>query len=367
MATLKETKSRIESVKGTLKITSAMKLVASAKLRKAQATIETLLPYELKLRALMLSLASSESLPENPLLAGGERSDAALTAPVAVAAVASNSSLCGAFNSNVIRETLHRLSQLKAEGREVVLFCVGRKMADAVRRAGYEVTTGDWSALVAKADYERCCSLADILTGGYLEGKYSRVELIYNHFVSSSRQTVRCETFLPLSLDTLSGQQGEAATQSAGTSQSASQSASVSAAAAAAGGLSAPASAAASVSAAGGLSASTAAAAAAAAAGGSSVSEGGDAPASSRIPVDAILEPSPSELFAALLPRSLKLNIYAVMLDSQAAEHAARTVAMQMATDNGQKMLSDLTLEYNKARQQKITSEILDIVGGSSQ
>ncbi len=343
MATLKETKSRIESVKGTLKITSAMKLVASAKLRKAQATIETLLPYELKLRALMLSLVSSESLPENPLLAGGERSDAALTAPVAVAAVASNSSLCGAFNSNVIRETLHRLSQLKAEGREVVLFCVGRKMADAVRRAGYEVTTGDWSALVAKADYERCCSLADILTGGYLEGKYSRVELIYNHFVSSSRQTVRCETFLPLSLDTLSGQQGEAATQSAGTSQSASQSASVSAAAV------------------GGLSASTAAA------GGSSVSEGGDAPASSRIPVDAILEPSPSELFAALLPRSLKLNIYAVMLDSQAAEHAARTVAMQMATDNGQKMLSDLTLEYNKARQQKITSEILDIVGGSSQ
>ncbi len=347
MATLKETKSRIESVKGTLKITSAMKLVASAKLRKAQATIETLLPYELKLRALMLSLASSESLPENPLLAGGERSDAALTAPVAVAAVASNSSLCGAFNSNVIRETLHRLSQLKAEGREVVLFCVGRKMADAVRRAGYEVTTGDWSALVAKADYERCCSLADILTGGYLEGKYSRVELIYNHFVSSSRQTVRCETFLPLSLDTLSGQQGEAATQSACTSQSASQSASVSAAAA--------------VSAAGGVSAS------ASAAGGSSVSEGGDAPASSRIPVDAILEPSPSELFAALLPRSLKLNIYAVMLDSQAAEHAARTVAMQMATDNGQKMLSDLTLEYNKARQQKITSEILDIVGGSSQ
>ncbi len=345
MATLKETKSRIESVKGTLKITSAMKLVASAKLRKAQATIETLLPYELKLRALMLSLVSSESLPENPLLAGGERSDAALTAPVAVAAVASNSSLCGAFNSNVIRETLHRLSQLKAEGREVVLFCVGRKMADAVRRAGYEVTTGDWSALVAKADYERCCSLADILTGGYLEGKYSRVELIYNHFVSSSRQTVRCETFLPLSLDTLSGQQGEAATQSAGTSQSASQSASASTAAAAAGGLSAS----------------------AAAAGGSSVSEGGDAPASSRIPVDAILEPSPSELFAALLPRSLKLNIYAVMLDSQAAEHAARTVAMQMATDNGQKMLSDLTLEYNKARQQKITSEILDIVGGSSQ
>ena len=83
--------------------------------------------------------------------------------------------------------------------------------------------------------------------------------------------------------------------------------------------------------------------------------------------MDAILEPSPSELFAALLPRSLKLNIYAVMLDSQAAEHAARTVAMQMATDNGQKMLSALTLEYNKARQQKITSEILDIVGGSSQ
>ena len=297
MATLKETKGRIESVKGTLKITSAMKLVASSKLRKAQTTIENLLPYELKLRGLMLSLASSSRLCDSPLLAGGERSDAAQNAPVALAAVASNSSLCGAFNSNVIRETLQRLSALKAEGREVVLFCVGRKMADAMKRNGYEVATGDWSDLVAKADYEGCCSLADTLTKGYLEGRYSRVELIYNHFVSSARQEVRCETYLPLSLDSL----------------------------------------------------------------------GDSSSSSDSVVVDPILEPSPAELFEALLPRALKLNIYTVMLDSQAAEHAARTVAMQMATDNGQQMLSDLTLEYNKARQSKITSEILDIVGGSLQ
>ena len=297
MATLKETKGRIESVKGTLKITSAMKLVASSKLRKAQTTIENLLPYELKLRGLMLSLASSSRLPESPLLAGGERSDAAQNAPVAVAAVASNSSLCGAFNSNVIRETLHRLQALKAEGREVVLFCVGRKMADAMKRNGYELTTGDWTDLVAKADYERSCNLADTLIKGYLEGRYSRVELIYNHFVSSARQEVRCETYLPLSLD----------------------------------------------------------------------SPGDSSSSSDSVAVDPILEPSPAELFEALLPRALKLTVYTVMLDSQAAEHAARTVAMQMATDNGQKMLSDLTLEYNKARQSKITSEILDIVGGSLQ
>ena len=297
MATLKETKGRIESVKGTLKITSAMKLVASSKLRKAQTTIENLLPYELKLRGLMLSLASSSSLCDSPLLAGEERSDAAQNAPVALAAVASNSSLCGAFNSNVIRETLHRLSALKAEGREVVLFCVGRKMADALKRNGYEVTTGDWSALVAKADYDGCVTLADTLIKGYLDGRYSRVELVYNHFVSSARQEVLCETYLPLSLDSL-----ESSSSSS-----------------------------------------------------DSVAE------------DPILEPSPAELFEALLPRALKLNIYAVMLDSQAAEHAARTVAMQMATDNGQQMLSDLTLEYNKARQSKITSEILDIVGGSMQ
>ena len=297
MATLKETKGRIESVKGTLKITSAMKLVASSKLRKAQTTIENLLPYELKLRGLMLSLASSSRLPESPLLAGGERSDAAQNAPVAVAAVASNSSLCGAFNSNVIRETLHRLQALKAEGRKVVLFCVGRKMADAMKRNGYELTTGDWTDLVAKADYERSCDLADTLIKGYLEGRYSRVELIYNHFVSSARQEVRCETYLPLSLDSL----------------------------------------------------------------------GDSSSSSDSVAVDPILEPSPAELFEALLPRALKLTVYTVMLDSQAAEHAARTVAMQMATDNGQKMLSDLTLEYNKARQSKITSEILDIVGGSLQ
>ena len=305
MATLKETKGRIESVKGTLKITSAMKLVASSKLRKAQTAIGNLLPYELKLRGLMLSLTSSSRLSDLPLLEDAERSDSALKAPVAVAAVASNSSLCGAFNSNVIREALHRLQALKAEGREVVLFCVGRKMADAMRRNGFEVTTGDWSDLVARADYEECCTFADTLIQGYLEGRYSRVELIYNHFVSTSRQEVRCETYLPLSISSLE------------------------------------------------------------ASGASAESESCDSV--SAVAVDPILEPSPSELFAALLPRALKLNIYTVMLDSQAAEHAARTVAMQMATDNGQKMLSDLTLEYNKARQSKITSEILDIVGGSLQ
>ena len=285
MASLKETKNRIASVKSTLKITSAMKMVASAKLHKAQNAIESMLPYEQELRSMLQLLLSS--VGESARLPIGDRS----SSTVAIVAFASNSSLCGGFNANAIREAKARIAEVEAAGETVEVFAVGRKAAESLAKAGYP-TDGDYSGLLAHSSYEGAAAFAKRLQDGFADGKYARVELIYNHFVSTSTQKVVRQTYLPMELP-------------------------------------------------------------AAEAGGVPVED------------DIILEPSAQEMLSDLLPLVQSLGIWTVILDTTAAEHAARTVAMQTATDNGEDILRDLTLEYNKGRQQKITSEILDIVGGT--
>ena len=213
---------------------------------------------------------------------------------VAIVALASNSSLCGGFNANAIREVKHRIYSLEKDGFKVEVISVGKKMADAMKKAGYP-TAEDWSELLAHTSYAGADELANRLQKDFLDGKYTRIELIYNHFVSTATQRVVCETYLPM--DPLTS----------------------------------------------------------------------NPDAAPQWPEDLIIEPSAEEMLADLLPRVRSLRIYAALLDSSAAEHAARTVAMQTATDNGENILQELTLEYNKGRQQKITSEILDIVGGSMQ
>jgi len=339
MASLKETKGRIASVKSTLKITSAMKMVASAKLHKAQNAIENMRPYERKLREMLdlllnsipaekrqnLTSQSSSAdnrqalAPENratlgnvrggdpSLLGGGPaeqdvfrgevpagKAENTRNGRVAIVAFASNSSLCGGFNANVIREVKSRISALEAEGCKVEVLSVGKKIADAMKKAGYP-SEQDWNDLVGHTSYAGADALARLLQKGFADGKYDRIELIYNHFVSTATQRVLNEVYLP-----------------AGVAASGETTGNV-------------------------------------------------------CPEDIIIEPSVEEMLADLLPRVRSLRIYTVVLDSVASEHAARTVAMQTATDNGEGILQELTLEYNKARQQKITSEILDIVGGSMQ
>ena len=320
MASLKETKGRIASVKSTLKITSAMKMVASAKLHKAQNAIENMTPYERKLREMLeLLLASVKAsevgispqktscsagpLPsdDGPLPLTMPRvarfSEASANLPsacsVAIVAFASNSSLCGGFNGNVIREVKARIAALKADGCRVEVISVGKKVADAMKKAGYP-SAEDWNDLVGHTSYAGADALAKKLQKAFYEGRYERIELIYNHFVSTATQRVVTETYLPAGID---------------------------------------------------------------------------APAESgrKWSEDVIIEPSAQEMLEDLLPRVRSLRIYTVVLDSVASEHAARTVAMQTATDNGENILQELTLEYNKGRQQKITSEILDLVGGSMQ
>lgn len=284
MASLKEIKGRIASVKNTLKITSAMKLVASSKLRKAQGAIAGMLPYQKALQDILGDLLTSGSAD------GRFFADVPGDKPLKVALVcfSSNSSLCGAFNSNVTRKTVQILRAHQKTGNEVTVYPVGKKIADSLSKAGYAVA-GDYSDMSARPSYEPAAALAEELVRGYLDGRFDTVELVYNHFKSTASQPTVQETFLPMP----------------------------------------------------------------------------KLQAEAKADVDFIIEPSRQEQVALLLPKVLKLKIYTVLLDSAAAEHAARTVAMQVATDNADQLLSDLNLEYNKGRQQKITSEILDLVGGS--
>lgn len=335
MASLKEIKDRIASVGGTLKITSAMKMVASAKLHKAQQAIGNMLPYEKRLHSMLIDLmgsvnmsapAASEegsdrlvSLSNQPDHTESEETYSLMTQRevhrVAIVAFASNSSLCGAFNSNAIREATAVINEYRASGlrdSDVVVYSVGRKMAEAMRKLGFP-SPSDFTKMSDSPSYEAASALAQELLDGFVSGRFDKVELVYNHYKSTSSQPTTRQTYLPLSLA-----DATADLQAGKISDSTSE-------------------------------ADT-----------TTVAEPAEAP-------DLIVEPSKEALIATLLPKVVRLRIFTTLLDSAAAEHSARTVAMQLATDNGNALLQELTLEYNKGRQQKITSEILDLVGGSMQ
>lgn len=290
MPSLKEIKGRITSVGGTLKITSAMKLVASAKLHKAQAAIEGALPYQQQLEGIMRMAVSGEV--RHPLCTPHEGKKS-----VALVSIASNTSLCGGYNAGVIRQTVAALEQYREEGLRVRLIVMGRKPDQALVK--WAKGQGSWLSLerdyVERGDkpaYADASRLALSLAGDFLEGRLDGVELIYMHFKNTASQVLTREALLPLSLNV--GEAGEEASAN-------------------------------------------------------------------------IMEPSREALLQALVPDALAMKMYTVMLDAQAAEHAARTVAMQTATDNANELLDELRIQYNKGRQAAITSELLDIVGGSMQ
>lgn len=293
MSSLREVKDRIASVRSTLKITSAMKLVASSKLRRAQKAIETLRPYEETLSSILASLTAADYASQGlgvwvqGSINLGQRTPDAQGRTVVVA-FSSNSSMCGAFNNNAIKKALEVLSGVKGP---VEAWTFGKKAAEAIRKAGFPPAK-DFMDVVAHPGFEAVAAASSELRRLYSEGEVSSVVLVYNHFVSTGRQQVVVEPFLPF-----------------------------------------------------------------------------EAP-QTEVKEDPeehfILEPSREELLRSLIPQVLDLKLYAALLDSSAAEHAARMIAMQAATDNGEGLLSELTLEYNKGRQQKITSEILDLAGGAA-
>ena len=293
MASLKEVKGRIATVNNTRKITSAMKMVASAKLHKAQGAISNMLPYEHRLHRLLTNFLTGGDIV-SPYVAERE------VKRVALVVFSSNSSLCGGFNANVIKHAMALLEGYAALGQEnILIYPIGKKVADALIKAGYPVQ-GDYQQMANHPTFAEAASLAQELMDMYAVGKVDRVEILYNHFKSTASQILTHEVYLPMvSQECQSEEHGDEASRKHAEE------------------------------------------------------------------VDYILEPSREELLTLLLPKVLRMKLYTALLDSNASEHAARTMAMQIATDNADDLLQELTLMYNKTRQQAITNELLDIVGGS--
>ncbi|MDR2679827.1 MAG: ATP synthase F1 subunit gamma [Tannerella sp.] len=281
MASFKEIRKRINSIKSTRKTTSAMKMVSSAKLHKAENRISNMLPYAEALHHVM-----EASLRDGYADALSHKRP---VRNVAIIAFASDSSLCGAFNSNVSRELQRAVESYRQspEIENISVYTIGRKIYEAIKKTDITVT-GHFENLAGKSDYEVIADFAESLIRRFENRETDRVELIYHHFKSAGSQALVREQLLPVAFRNANEDNG----------------------------------------------------------------------------TDYIFEPSHDGLLKSLVPKSVKLQLYTALLDSNASEHAARMIAMQTATDNADDLVGELTVEYNKSRQQAITNELLDIAGG---
>lgn len=286
MANLKEIRNRISSVSSTMQITSAMKMVSAAKLKRAQDAITKLRPYASKLRYILENVSGTLDLSENPFSEnrGNEK--------VLLVAVTSNRGLCGGFNSNVIKKVQWLMREEYAHSK-VSVVCLGKKIKDVIKRTEYYFTQEGLSKhedITGAVSFERASEVGQELMRLFETKEFDRIVLVYNRFVNAVTQSVEVEDFLPLSAPN------------------------------------------------------------------DDVSKSAN---------DYIFEPEKEEIIAALIPKSLKTQLFKALLDSIAAEHAARMTAMHKATDNASELRKSLKLSYNKARQAAITNEILEIVGGA--
>ena len=275
-----------------------MKMVASAKLHKAQGAIENMLPYQRKLNKILTNFLSADLPIESPYIRARE------VKRVAIVAFSSNTSLCGAFNANVIKMLLQTVGEFRTLGQDnILIFPVGKKVDEAAKRLGFQPQETS-ATLSDKPSYQEASELAHRLMKMYIAGEIDRVELIYHHFKSMGVQILLRETYLPIDLTHIVDGEEKQKEEEV---------------------------------------------------------QGGE------IANDYIIEPSAEELIANLIPTVLSQKLFTAAVDSNASEHAARTLAMQVATDNANELIQDLTKQYNKSRQQAITNELLDIVGGSMQ
>ena len=318
MPSLKEIKNRIASVNSTRKITSAMKMVASSKLHRAQVMIENMLPYEDMLEYILKSFLAAEV--EAKTIYSEERP----VKRVAVVVFASNGSLCGGFNANIIRLMSETFDEYQHLGKEnILVYPIGRKVSEKVARMGYK-PEGNFNELADKPNASTCIDIAKELTKMYADGKIDKVELIYHHFKSVGSQIITRKTFLPIDVSTVSLENDRDLKSSNLMSAKAQE----------------------------------------------YLRQHGSHKEKKQDNVkplndNFIVEPDMRTVLGSLIPRLLHLMMYTALLDSNASEHAARMVAMQTATDNADELLRGLNLAYNKSRQQAITNELLDIMGGS--
>ena len=320
MPSLKEIKGRIASVNSTRKITSAMKMVASSKLHHAQVAIENMLPYESMLEHILKTFLASDADVRSTYVA--ERP----VKRVALLVFSSNSSLCGGFNANVIKEMQKAIDQYQHLGKEnIVIYPIGRKVAEKVNKLGFK-PAGNYNALADKPNVQGCTEIARELGMMYIKGEIDRVEMIYHHFKSAGSQILTRKTFLPIDIESeLTADKERDLKSNVATREAVEY-----------------------------------------------LRQRDKEQAENRRELDGkplndnfIVEPDLDSVMNRLIPKLAHLMLYTALLDSIASEHAARMVAMQTATDNADELLRELNLQYNKSRQQAITSELLDIVGGT--
>lgn len=319
MPSLKEIKTRISSVTSTRKITSAMKMVASSKLHHAQTMIENMLPYESMLEHILKTFLASEVDATNVYSIKRD------VKRVALVVYSSNSSLCGAFNANVIKLMQQVIEKYRYLGMDnIVIYPVGRKVAEKAAKLGLKLEA-DYADIADKPNVNDCINLSHTLGTKFVNGEIDKVELIYHHFKSAGSQILTRSTYLPIDLNTTLNSDHERDLSSSLTTREAQEYLRKK------GTVSSP------------------------------VRTDEVKPLNDNF----IVEPSLDSVLELLIPKYAHLVLYTALLDSNASEHAARMVAMQTATDNADELLRDLNLQYNKGRQQAITNELLDIVGGS--
>ena len=282
MGNLKETRNRITSIKSTMQITSAMKMVSAAKLKRAQDAITQMRPYAEKLQEILVNLTSGSDVT------GGDYSTERPVEKVLIVAVTSNRGLCGGFNANITKRCKVLVEETYVD-KDVSFFSVGKKGGEWLGLKELNVVNSEIE-IFNNLNFQTATPIAERLMYEFASGNYDKVVLVYNHFKNAATQLVQEEQFLPIVTD-----------------------------------------------------------------------EGQDASNNT----EYIYEPDKESIIEELIPKSLKTQFYKAILDSVAGEHGARMTAMHKATDNANELANDLTLQYNKARQAAITTEILEIVGGA--
>ena len=285
MASARDIKKRIVSVKSTKKITRTMELVSTAKSKKAVDRVQAAMPFASKTQELIGSLVEGSAI-HHPLLRVPDKPN-----KVALLVTTANRGLCGAFNNNVVKLSMNRYEELKKEGVEVNLYIIGKKGVSVFKFNNYEIEE-TYTHIDDRPTFEQAQEFADLFIKLFSEEKIDGAEIIYTKYFSAGSQRAHIQSVLPLQLKS----DGEAEASFAG---------------------------------------------------------------------EAIFEPSPEAILYSLLPRAVRVMYYRALLDSAASEQIARRIAMKNATDAASDMIKDMTLQYNRARQAKITQEIAEIVSGA--
>jgi F-type H+-transporting ATPase subunit gamma len=308
MATRKEVKSRISSVKNVQKITRAMEMVAAARLRRAEERIGHLRPYAQVLRKMTRQVAEAVGVEARNLPALQEHDGAGT---VGLLLVTGDRGLAGGFNSQIIRAGIQLQREENAKGRQVEFSVVGRRGASSMRFRG-EPLRGEFVGFTDRPAFSDARRIADELIADYVDEKLSRVDLIYNRYVSPLTQYVRRQTLLPIQQAEVFGEGVEEILRAAEAEERLDEEL-----------------------------------------------------AEAHRKALWVYEPDPEKLLGELIPEYAQLSVYRALLESTASEHGSRMTAMRNAADNAKEVISDLTLEMNRVRQAEITAEILEVVGGA--